>query len=73
MEKETSHLNGNLNLAKKRLNIQNKILQKAKEGLKLGKVSKTEFRKMQRNITYNEADLKGLTINLIKLQNLKIH
>lgn len=62
--KKQTNLNEVLNTTKKRLDTQNKALEKAKEGVKLGTVSQEEFRKMQRNISYSEADVKRLNNEL---------
>jgi len=62
--KKQTQLNEVLNATKKRLDTQNKALEKAKEGVKLGTISQEEFRKMQRNVTYSEADVKRLNNEL---------
>ena len=64
--KKQTQLNEIINTTKKRLDTQNKALEKAKEGVKLGTVSETEFRKMQRNVSYSEADIKRLNSELGK-------
>lgn len=61
-----TQLNEFLTQTKKRLYTQNTALQKAREGVKLGTVSRDEFRKLQRNVTYMEADLKRLNNELGK-------
>lgn len=67
--KKQTQLNEILNTTKKRLDTQNKALEKAKEGVKLGTVSETEFRKMQRNVFYSEADIKRLNNELGKTKD----
>jgi phage-related minor tail protein len=66
LRKKQIQLNEVLNATKKRLDTQNKALEKAKEGIKLGTVSQEEFRKMQRNVSYSEADVKRLNNELEK-------
>jgi len=65
-KKKQSQLNEVIDQTKKRLDTQKKQLEQAKLGLKLGTTSEIEFRKLQRNVTYNEADLKRLNNELEK-------
>src|SRR5690554_3054721 len=53
-KRKQGQLNDLLAGTKERLSKQNEQLAKAREGLKLGTVSETEFRKLERNITYTE-------------------
>lgn len=52
--------------ASKKWDTQNKTLEKAKQGLKLGTTSDAEFRKVQRNVAYSEAEVKRLNNELEK-------
>lgn len=63
-KKKQTQLNEVIAQTEKRLEVQQKKLEQARLGLKLGTVSDAEFRKLQRNITYNEADLKRLNNEL---------
>lgn len=67
--KKQTQLNEMLETTKKRLDTQNKALEKAKQGLKLGTTSDAEFRKVQRNVAYSEADVKRLNNELEKTKN----
>src|SRR5690554_537117 len=62
--KKQTQLNEILKGTRERLAKQNEQLAKAKEGLKLGTVSEAEFRKLERNITYTEADLRRFNSQL---------
>lgn len=68
-KKKQSHLNEVIDLTKKRLETQQKQLEQARLGFKLGTTSEAEFRKLQRNVTYNEADLKRLNNELEKTKD----
>ena len=62
--KRQAQLNDILNGTKERLAKQNEQLAKAKEGLKLGTISEAEFRKLERNIAYTEADIRRVNSQL---------
>ncbi len=62
--KKQSQLNEILKGTKERLAKQNEQLAKAKEGLKLGTISEAEFRKLERNISYTEADIRRVNSQL---------
>jgi len=62
--KRQSQLNDILKGTKERLDKQNEQLVKAREGLKLGTVSEAEFRKLERNIAYTEADIRRINSQL---------
>lgn len=68
-KKKQSQLNEVIDQTKKRLETQQKQLEQARLGLKLGTTSEAEFRKLQRNVTYNEADLKRLNNELEKTKD----
>lgn len=63
-KKKQTQLNEVIEQTKTRLETQQKQLEKARIGLKLGTTSEAEFRKLQRNVTYNQADLKKLNNEL---------
>src|SRR5690554_2769251 len=62
--KKQSQLNEILKGTQERLAKQNEQLAKAKEGLKLGTISEAEFRKLERNISYTEADIRRVNSQL---------
>ena len=62
--KRQTQLNEILKGTKERLAKQNAQLEKAREGLKLGTVSEAEFRKLERNISYTEADIRRVNSQL---------
>lgn len=68
-KKKQNQLNEVIDQTKKRLETQQKQLEHARLGLKLGTTSEAEFRKLQRNVTYNEADLKRLNNELEKTKD----
>ncbi len=62
--KRQTQLNEILKETRERLAKQNEQLAKAREGLKLGTVSEAEFRKLERNIAYTEADIRRINSQL---------
>ena len=62
--KRQTQLNEILKGTKERLAKQNAQLEKAREGLKLGTISEAEFRKLERNIAYTEADIRRVNSQL---------
>ena len=68
-KKKQTQLNEVIDQTKKRLDTQQKQLELARLGLKLGTTSEAEFRKLQRNVTYNESDLKRLNNELEKTKD----
>lgn len=62
--KRQTQLNEILKGTKERLAKQNAQLDKAREGLKLGTISEAEFRKLERNIAYTEADIRRVNSQL---------
>ncbi len=62
--KRQTQLNDILKGTRERLAKQNEQLAKAREGLKLGTVSEAEFRKLERNIAYTEADIRRINSQL---------
>ena len=54
---------------KKRLDTQNKALEKAKQGPAWGITSDAEFRKVQRNVSYSESEVKRLNNELDKTKS----
>lgn len=70
-KKKQHQVNELLTITKSKLDTQKAALEKAHRDLKLGNISETEFRKLQRNITYTEADIKRLNKEL-KESNDKI-
>ena len=63
-KKKQSQLNEALEGTRNRLAKQNELLVKAKENLKLGTISEAEFRKLERNILYTEADIRRFNSQL---------
>jgi len=59
-----SKLNEILQTTKKRLETQNIELEKAKQAVKLGEMSETEFSKLARNVSYTEAEVSKLNKEL---------
>jgi len=68
-KKKQDQLNDILKGTKERLEKQNEQLAKAKEGLKLGTISDAEFKKLERNIAYTEADLRRVNSELDKTKD----
>ena len=68
-KKKQGQLNEILKSTKERLEKQNEQLVKAKEGLKLGTISDAEFKKLERNIAYTEADLRRVNSELDKTKD----
>ncbi len=62
--KRQTQLNDILKGTRERLAKQNEQLAKAREGLKLGTISEAEFRKLERNIAYTEADIRRINSQL---------
>lgn len=62
--KRQTQLNEILKGTRERLAKQNEQLAKAREGLKLGTISEAEFRKLERNIAYTEADIRRVNSQL---------
>jgi hypothetical protein len=59
-----SKLNEILQTTKKKLETQNLELEKAKQAVKLGEMSETEFSKLARNVSYTEAEVSKLNKEL---------
>ncbi len=59
-----SKLNEILQTTKKKLETQNLELEKAKNAVKLGEMSETEFSKLARNVSYTEAEVSKLNKEL---------
>jgi phage-related minor tail protein len=59
-----SKLNDILQTTKKKLETQNLELEKAKQAVKLGTMSETEFGKLARNVSYTEAEVSKLNQEL---------
>jgi hypothetical protein len=57
-------LNDVLEATRKKLDTQNQELIKAKEAVKIGKMSEDEYRKLQRNVAYTEAEVSKLNHQL---------
>ncbi|MFH2116715.1 MAG: hypothetical protein ABII85_01585 [Bacillota bacterium] len=59
-----SKLNDILQTTKKKLETQNLELEKAKQAVKIGDMSETEFNKLARNVSYTEAEVSKLNNEL---------
>ena len=59
-----SKLNDILQTTKKKLETQNLELEKAKQAVKIGDMSETEFNKLARNVSYTGAEVSKLNIEL---------
>lgn len=64
-----SKLNEILQTTKKRLETQNAQLEKAKEAVKIGSISETEYNKLKRNVSYTEAEVNKLNEQLEKTKD----
>jgi phage-related minor tail protein len=63
-KQKQSKLNDILQTTKKKLETQNQELNKAKQAVKLGEMSETEFNKLARNVSYTEAEVSKLNKEL---------
>jgi hypothetical protein len=63
-KQKQSKLNDILQTTKKKLETQNQELDKAKQSVKLGDMSETEFNKLARNVAYTEAEVSKLNKEL---------
>lgn len=63
-KQKQSKLNDILQTTKKKLETQNQELDKAKQAVKLGQMSETEFNKLARNVAYTEAEVSKLNKEL---------